>query len=40
MNGYYGSAKFRARCYQLSSYKEAELLAEEFAELQNRRINL
>lgn len=34
MNGYYGSAKFRGRCYQLSSYAEAEALAEEFAELQ------
>lgn len=37
MNGCYGSAKFRARCYQLSSYSEAEALAEEFAELQNKR---
>ena len=37
MNGYYGSAKFRGRCYQLSSYKEAEALAAEFIELQNRR---
>lgn len=34
MNGYYGSAKFRGRCYQLSSYAEAEALAEEFVSLQ------
>lgn len=34
MNGYYGSAKFRGRCYQLSSYAEAEALAEEFTALQ------
>lgn len=34
MNGYYGSAKFRGRCYQLSSYAEAESLAEEFISLQ------
>lgn len=34
MNGYYGSAKFRGRCYQLSSYAEAEALAEEFIDLQ------
>lgn len=34
MNGYYGSAKFRGRCYQLSSYAEAESLAEEFVYLQ------
>lgn len=39
MNGYYGSAKFRGRCYQLSSYSEAESLAEEFIELQNSRID-
>lgn len=37
MNGYYGSAKFRGRCYQLSSYEEAKLLAEEFVELQRKR---
>lgn len=34
MNGYYGSAKFRGRCYQLNSYAEAEALAEEFVALQ------
>lgn len=34
MNGYYGSAKFRGRCYQISSYAEAEALAEEFINLQ------
>ena len=39
MNGYYGSAKFRGRCYQLSSYSEAENLAKEFIELQNSRID-
>lgn len=37
MNGCYGSAKFRARCYQLSSYAEAEVLAEEFVFLQRRK---
>lgn len=37
MNGYYGSAKFRGRCYQLSSYAEAEALAEEFTVLQKSR---
>lgn len=37
MNGCYGSAKFRARCYQLSSFAEAEALAGEFIELQNKR---
>lgn len=37
MNGYYGSAKFRGRCYQLSSYAEAESLAAEFVELQKSR---
>ena len=37
MNGYYGSAKFRGRCYQLSSYAEAEKLAEEFISLQLSR---
>lgn len=39
MNGGYGSAKFRARCYQLSSYAEAENLAEEFINLQNGRMH-
>lgn len=39
MNGGYGSAKFRARCYQLSSYGEAENLAEEFIKLQNSRMH-
>ena len=34
MNGYYGSAKFRGRCYQLSSYAQAESLAREFIDLQ------
>lgn len=40
MNGYYGSAKFRGRCYQLSSYAEAEALAREFIDLQNSRSEL
>lgn len=39
MNGYYGSAKFRGRCYQLDSYDEAERLAEEFVDLQRSRGN-
>lgn len=34
MNGYYGSAKFRGMCYQLSTYAEAEALAARFEELQ------
>ena len=37
MNGFYGSAKFRGRCFQLSSFSEAERLAEEFIELQHSR---
>lgn len=37
MNGFYGSAKFRGRCFQLSSYSEAERLAEEFIGLQHSR---
>lgn len=37
MNGYYGSAKFRGRCYQLSSYAEAEKLAKEFISLQDSK---
>ncbi len=37
MNGFYGSAKFRGRCFQLSSFSEAERLAEEFVELQHSR---
>ncbi|MBP3379418.1 MAG: tRNA dihydrouridine synthase DusB [Ruminococcus sp.] len=39
MNGGYGSAKFRARCYQLSSYAEAENLADEFINLQSGRMH-
>jgi len=34
MNGYYGSAKFRGMCYQLTIYAEAEALAARFEELQ------
>lgn len=37
MNGFYGSAKFRGRCFQLSSFSEAERLVEEFVELQHSR---
>ena len=37
MNGFYGSAKFRGRCFRLSSYSEAEQLAEEFVVLQHSR---
>lgn len=39
MNGYYASAKFRARCYNLTSYSEAEQLAEEFIKLQRERMS-
>ncbi|MDE5569263.1 MAG: tRNA dihydrouridine synthase DusB [Ruminococcus sp.] len=39
MNGFYGSAKFRAKCYQLTSYSEAEFLAGEFIKLQNSRLH-
>jgi tRNA-dihydrouridine synthase len=39
MNGYYGSAKFRGRCYTLSSYAEAENLAQEFIQLQLGRMH-
>lgn len=39
MNGYYGSAKFRGRCYTLSSYAEAENLADEFINLQLSRMH-
>lgn len=38
MNGCYGSAKFRAKCYSLESYEQAKLLAEEFLETQKRHI--
>ena len=37
MNGYYGSAKFRGRCYQLETYAQAQALAEEFIGLQRSR---
>ena len=39
MNGYYASAKFRARCYNLTSYSETEQLAEEFIRLQHERMS-
>lgn len=39
MNGYYASAKFRARCYNLTSYSEAEQLVEEFIRLQRERMS-
>lgn len=34
MSGCYGAASFRVRCYQLSSYEEAEKMAEDFIRLQ------
>ena len=34
MSGCYGAAAFRARCYHLSSYDEAQRMAEEFLRLQ------
>lgn len=37
MNGLYGAAKFRARCYHLGSYAEAEMLAADFLALQKQR---
>ncbi len=36
MSGCYGAASFRARCYQLSSYEEAEVMANDFIKLQNQ----
>lgn len=36
MSGCYGAASFRARCYQLSSYEEAEIMANDFIKLQNQ----
>lgn len=36
MNGYYGCAKFRVKCYALESYSQAENLAEEFLEVQRK----
>jgi tRNA-dihydrouridine synthase len=36
MTGLYGSAKFRSRCYSLSSYSEAVQLARDFIELQRQ----
>lgn len=37
MNGYYGCAKFRVKCYSLESYSQAENLAEEFLKVQRER---
>ena len=34
MTGLYGSAKFRSRCYSLSSYQDAVTLAKDFVALQ------
>ncbi len=34
MSGCYGAAAFRARCYHLSSYEEAQQMAEDFLALQ------
>ncbi|MDE5946986.1 MAG: tRNA dihydrouridine synthase DusB [Oscillospiraceae bacterium] len=39
MNGCYGSAKFRAKCYTLDSFEQAEKLAEEFVEVQKSHIS-
>lgn len=36
MSGCYGAASFRARCYQLSSYDEAQQMAEDFIKLQRQ----
>lgn len=33
MTGHFGAAAFRARCYNLSSYEEAQRLAEDFLEV-------
>lgn len=40
MSGCYGAASFRARCYQLSSYKEAEKMSEDFIKLQKEYSDL
>ena len=40
MSGCYGAASFRARCYQLSSYEEAEKMADDFIKLQNEYSSL
>ncbi|MGN0630605.1 MAG: tRNA dihydrouridine synthase DusB [Ruminococcus sp.] len=37
MSGCYGAASFRARCYQLSSYDEAQQMAEDFIKLQRQQ---
>ncbi len=37
MNGTYGAAKFRARCYQLDSYAAAQQLAADFLTLQHEK---
>lgn len=37
MSGCYGAASFRARCYQLSSYDEAQQMAEDFIRLQRQQ---
>lgn len=37
MSGCYGAASFRARCYQLSSYDEAQQMAEDFIKLQKQQ---
>ncbi len=35
MTGHFGAAAFRARCYHLSSYEEAQRLAEDFLKVNN-----
>ncbi len=37
LTGMYGAASFRAKCYNLTSYKDAEDLVEQFRNLQNTR---
>ncbi len=36
MTGHFGAAAFRARCYNLSSYEEAQQLAEDFLEVNQK----
>lgn len=40
MTGLYGSAKFRSRCYSLSTYQDAVTLAEDFIKLQDSRYSI
>ena len=38
MTGLYGAAQFRARCYHLESYAEAQQMAEDFLALQKQHM--